>query len=229
MQHITHAGRAKTQWLLFGECNQLRHVARLHRRVHHQQRTMPDNGIGDGREIAYRVIGQLFVNARVDGEGHRDMHHGITIRRGLGHDVATDNAVGAAAVIHHDGLAHGCLHLLGQRARIGVRRTTRRKRHHQPDRTRRPRVLCKCIKSQQTANSGKPHQCRGQASTNTLYFHFVHRLSPPARMALQSVNAPPGPAFKWGRGMRFVFVQFTKRISLCCTTCTSRLSDSWLA
>ena len=71
---------------------------------------------GDGGEIFLHIERHFFVEMRIGGHDGRAAHQQrVAIGRGARHDFTGDNAVAAAAVVVHDGLAEQFAH--GQRHR----------------------------------------------------------------------------------------------------------------
>ncbi|MNV61596.1 hypothetical protein D3C71_1541090 [compost metagenome] len=113
--------------------DQLLHIGGLdvgadHQHVRHrgQQR--------DGREVLDRVVRNARIQRRVDamraGGGQQQR---VAVRRGRGHLLGGDGAVGAALVLDDDALAQRLARFRRDRARQDVRRAARRVRHDQRD------------------------------------------------------------------------------------------------
>ncbi|MNL16672.1 hypothetical protein D3C87_1377240 [compost metagenome] len=137
------AGVAERRFRLIrlpGQRDQLRHGARLDRRVHRQHVGRAGQQ-RDGPEIARDVVGQCGEQRGVDGQvAGRHHQPGAAIARRAAHGVDADIAVGAGLVVddHRRALALGrlrqLLEALRQRAGELVSRAAGRERHHDPHR-----------------------------------------------------------------------------------------------
>jgi len=74
--------------------------------------------MGDGREVAQRVVRQGAEQVGVGGDGVvRRQQQGAAVGRGAHHCVGARDSGAAGAVLHHHRLAPGALQILGDRAR----------------------------------------------------------------------------------------------------------------
>ena len=88
-------------------CRQLAAGRNHHGQVGHQRH---------GREVAAGVVGQLGIEAVVDGMGGQHHEHGVAIGPGARHVLRGQRAACAGLVLQHHGLAQLLLQLHGQRA-----------------------------------------------------------------------------------------------------------------
>jgi hypothetical protein len=96
---------------------------------------------GQRSEALLRIPGQSLVQARVDRMGAYETEQpGVAVRRGLGDKIVADVAAGTRTVVDEYLLAPAIGQLLADDARQRVGGTAWRLRHHQPDRTCRPRL-----------------------------------------------------------------------------------------
>jgi hypothetical protein len=88
-----------------------------------------------GVEVVHDVVGNAFVQKRID-HMHRGRHQqGVAIGRGLGDGVGADYSRRAAgAILDDEVLAHRLVELLHQDARNAIDRSAGRKRHHDGNR-----------------------------------------------------------------------------------------------
>ena len=84
-------------------------------------------------EILVRVIGQLRVEARIDGIRKRSHQQRVTVRLGGCDRLGADDGAGARLVLDNDAAAEILRHFLRQRARDHVGAAARRKWHHDLD------------------------------------------------------------------------------------------------
>lgn len=104
---------------------------------HDEQSHQPD--IGDRREIAHRVEGELAVHARVDRKRAVEAHHeGVAVRGRARDEFRADVAVGSGPVVHQHLLAEGVRQLLSEDAREHVGGSSRGKGHDHAHRPRGP-------------------------------------------------------------------------------------------
>ena len=88
--------------------------------------------LGDGRDIAYRVVGQL-VNRRVRGVARRDEDDGVAIRYGAHGSLHAHGAAAARAIVHDDLFAECFGKLAGDGAGNDIGSAAGCKRNDQPD------------------------------------------------------------------------------------------------
>ena len=138
MHGVTDTGRGIRQLVIrpTTECDELLHVLRWHRWMHHQNKRLLRTDIGHRRKILQRVIRQFFIDARIHHKRRRHQYQRMAIGRGLGHRVGADNAIRTRAVVDHHRLAELAGELLGDDARNQIR-PAGPKRHHHAHRTRR--------------------------------------------------------------------------------------------
>ncbi len=103
----------------------------------HQQHVLARRHQADRRKIGARVIADIGVDRRIDGERAGGDQQRVAVR-GRADDLAgRDGAAGAAAILDHHRLAQGGAHFLGDHAGDQVVAAARRVRHHESDRPRR--------------------------------------------------------------------------------------------
>jgi hypothetical protein len=129
LRQAAGAGEVQLAWLRFGERNQLAHVLRRHRRMHHQYdgKRVHER---DGREILEAVVAGFLQELQERlrrGRGHEDR---IAVRWRLRHMVGRDDAARPGAVVDQDRLSDRFLHLRRDQARRGVGDAAGREGHH---------------------------------------------------------------------------------------------------
>ena len=70
--------------------------------MRYQHQTARGGRQGHRRKVTQGVIGQLFVNPRIDGKRTGGHQQRVTIRIRLGDDIRTDDAVGSRATVGDD-------------------------------------------------------------------------------------------------------------------------------
>jgi hypothetical protein len=136
--HLARICLGVSEEILHGRCG--------HAGMHHHH-----VGIGnhrrDGDKFAVRRVAQLRVEAGADGDGAfgRDQE-GVSVRRGLGHDLAADIAACTAAIVDDDGLFDRFLQVVGENPRGEIRRAAGRERHDDAYRPLRPGLVRGCLR-----------------------------------------------------------------------------------
>src|SRR5262249_48690888 len=74
-----------------------------------------------------RIVRQLFVQARIDGNGGTGHHQRVTVGRGLGGTLDRNIAAGAGRILDQDGVSPRLRKPFCQQPRRRVRGTARRK------------------------------------------------------------------------------------------------------
>ena len=122
MLAVAHAAGAVVylRATVFRQIEQLFIRLRRHLRMYHHVVTAHFHHLRHRREIAYHVKRRLLVHQLIVGERVRSVDHGVTVRRRLGHDLTGNNAVGAAAVVDDELLAHLARQRVAQRAHHGI-------------------------------------------------------------------------------------------------------------
>src|SRR5204862_1301963 len=96
---VAHLARLRLYQL-----DQLLHAVRRERRVRHQNER-PRGDVDDGREIAHRVVRQLRIQVRRDGDRRiRGEEQGVAVGGRLGDVIGAYGAARAGAVLDHDRL-----------------------------------------------------------------------------------------------------------------------------
>src|SRR6476660_5955758 len=111
--------------------------------MHHQRGgRMTDHP--DRHKILARVITDILVKRRTDGEGAGvSDQKGVAVRLGLGRRLGADGAAGTAAIVDDDALSEQLAHLVGDDARDDGGAASRRKRNDEGDGAVRPGLrLC---------------------------------------------------------------------------------------
>ena len=131
MQRVAHARRAVGQRfvLRLGKGDQLFDVGRLHRRIRQHQITEALRNIGDRREIAMQIVGELFKHNRIQRKRRRRMQNRIAVGIAFGTQLIGNHAVGACAIVHHHAAAKLGLDLGRHHAPECIGRAARRERH----------------------------------------------------------------------------------------------------
>ena len=141
------AARAEVEraGLGFREGDELLQVLRRQRRLRdHHVRHRRDQA--HRREVLHRVVVDLRVQRRADGERRRDQHDGVAVGRRPRRRLGADVAAGAAAVLGHHRLAEARRQPLGDQPAEDVGAAAGRERQDEADRARGPGVLrlCQC-------------------------------------------------------------------------------------
>jgi hypothetical protein len=138
---VAAGGVAQRARLRAGECDQLRHGARRHLRIDHEDRGH-DRHHRDRDQIAPRIEVQP-EQAGIDRERPcRGQHEGVAIRRAARRVFGADRAADAGAVLDEHGLPQHGGQLLRHDARGEVRGTTGREGRDELDLPVRPFALC---------------------------------------------------------------------------------------
>ena len=90
-----------------------------------------ESDFGDRRQN-FSVVG-LLLQAGIDGERERRHEQGVSVGRGLGHDIGADRAAAAGPVADDDRLSPLVGKPLRDKARDGIGGTARHERNHQLD------------------------------------------------------------------------------------------------
>ena len=89
----------------------------------------------DRREVLDRIVGQLRIDARIDGMGrHGSEHDGVAIGCGARHIFGADAAAGAGSVVDDHPLADAFRELAGEDSTENIGRASGLERDHQHDR-----------------------------------------------------------------------------------------------
>jgi hypothetical protein len=99
MLAVADAGRAEAQRRRFRERDQLLHRFCRHRRIDREEVSRALYVVGDRREIAFGVVRERFVQARVHRKRERRAEQRVPVGPRFRDDVVTDDPAHAAAVV----------------------------------------------------------------------------------------------------------------------------------
>ena len=122
MREVADARRAVNQFPgpCLGQRNKFLHRARRQRGCDHQRHHIT-GCLRDGRKVAQRIVRQALVHKRIHGDRARyTQQQRVAVGFGLGRQVATDDAVGARAILYDELLAPGFGKALREHARNQV-------------------------------------------------------------------------------------------------------------
>src|SRR5215831_14321364 len=108
------------------ECDKFVHVLGRHVAMDHKHARREDHERDRG-QVLDRVVRQLFVQARIDGNGGTGHHQRVTVGRGLCGTLDRNIAAGAGRILDQDGFAPGLGKLVCKQPRCDVRGTAGRK------------------------------------------------------------------------------------------------------
>ena len=119
MRAATVTGGTEIQFTRLGlrQLDQILHRVHRQRRIDHQD-LRSGGSQRDRRQVALRIIGQFFVQTRIDTEGTADQQHRITVGSCARHQLCRQHTATAAAAIVDDKLL---AELLGQFTRDHAR------------------------------------------------------------------------------------------------------------
>src|SRR5919204_760967 len=121
----------------------------------------------DRRQVLDRIVWQLSVQARIDGNGGTGHHQRVTVRRGLCGTIDRNIAASAGRILDQDGPAPGVGKLVCKQPRRDVRGTAWRKTDENSNGFIRIGGLSKpVVRSEQRRQ-------RGKESAYELHSHFL--------------------------------------------------------
>jgi hypothetical protein len=123
---------AVTQRSFLGELDQVGHVVNLERWIDDENERHRGDERGE-RQVFCRIVGQRFVERRVDGERRHRHHDRVAVRRRFRDEVCGDDRAGARPILDHESLAEPLLQPLREQARQRVGAARRRERHDERD------------------------------------------------------------------------------------------------
>src|SRR5215203_3989136 len=105
MHAAAAAGRGEIElaWALLGQRDQLRDGFRWYRRMH-QHHVGARRDQADWGKILARIVADIRIERRVDGERAGGDQQRVAVRRALGDLARRNGSAGAATVLDHDGL-----------------------------------------------------------------------------------------------------------------------------
>src|SRR5262249_37509138 len=108
------------------ECDKFVHVLGRHVAMDHKDARREDHERDRG-QVLDRIVRQLFVQARIDGNGGTGHHQRVAVGRGLGGTLDRNIAASASRILDQDGFAPGLGKLVCKQPRRDVRGTAGRK------------------------------------------------------------------------------------------------------
>ena len=150
---------------------------------------------GDQRdrvEILVVVERQVRQQARIDRVGIEHDQPGIAVGRRLRHHRAAGAAGGAGAVLDHDRRAQPLRQTGLRQPRDRVDRAARRKRHHDPDRPRRPALRARAASGRQRGGEHDRTSCQSRHRASPGIVVSSPAAAPPAQSDGHSAGENPG-------------------------------------
>ena len=134
-------GEIEKAGLRFRERDELLHRIRRHRRMRNQD-VGRGGEIRDRREIADRIVAQVFLEIGPERHGADPAHHQcVSVRCRMRHGFGADRSAGPHAVVDDDGLPQPFGESLQHDASRSIDAATGRVRHDETDRPHRVGVL----------------------------------------------------------------------------------------
>ena len=153
----------------------------------------------DRHKILARVIADIFVKRRPDGEGSGiSDQQGVAVRIGLGRRLGADRAAGAAAIVDDDALTEQLAHLVGDDTRDDRGASSRRKRNDERDGAVRPGLRLCMMGAADTAERKSKNAKPSVRAAHPADLHdtFVTLLAASSSKGRKSARRPPDRARK---------------------------------